>query len=263
VDRFLATLERKYGKFAIEHLTQFIVGGMAIVFVLSRIKPEFEGMLVLDLDMVRHGQVWRLVTYLFLPTSKSIFWILFSLWWVWMIGTNLENEWGALKFNLFYLLGMGGTTAAAWLSGGAVGNSWLNMSLFFAFTTMFPDYQIFPIPFIPFSIKVKWLGLLSALFVVYSAVVGDWVDRAAIVAALSNYFLFFGGHLLGMLRSRNVVVRQTARRGESLPVAEKPTGGRSCAICGKAEDDDADIRKCTCDKCKPYRNLCLEHARNH
>ncbi len=263
MDRFLAKLERKYGKFAIEHLTQFVVGGMAIVFVLWMVRPEFERMLTLDLEMVRRGQVWRLVTYLFLPTSHSRWWILFSLWWVWMIGTNLENEWGPLKFNMFYVLGMTGTTAAAWLSGGAVGNTWLNMSLFFAFATMFPDYEIFPIPFIPFSIRVKWLGLLTALFAIYSALIGDWVDRAALAAALGNYFLFFGGHLFGLLQSRNVQVRQAARRGAVQEVDIKPTGGRVCAICGKAEDDDADIRVCTCDKCKPTRNLCLEHARDH
>ena len=264
MERFLAKLERKYGKFAIEHLAQFIVGGMAIVFVLSMVKPEFKDLLVLDFEMVKRGQVWRLVTYLFLPTTDSYFWILFSLWWMWLIGSNLENEWGPLKFNLFYFIGMVGTTAAAWITGGAVGNTWLNMSLFFAFATIFPNYEIFPIPFIPFSVKVKWLALISAAFAGYSFLVGGWVLRASVAAALGNYFLFFGAHLFGLLRGRNMEVRQAARRASMRPVAEKATGGRVCAICGKREDDGTDIRVCSCEKCGgKARALCLEHARNH
>jgi membrane associated rhomboid family serine protease len=263
VDRFLAKLERKYGRFAFEYLTQFIVGGMALVFVLSRLREGFESALVLDPNAIAHGQYWRLVTYLFLPRTDSILFILFSLSWAWTIGTSLQAEWGALKFNVFYFMGMLGTTAAAWIVGQAEGNFWLNMSCLLAFATLFPDFEFNPLIFVPISIRVKWLGILAGLYALYTALAGDWYDRAAIGAALGNYLLFFGGTLYGMLKSRNVQVRQAARRAENLDVADKPTGGRSCAVCGKAEDDDADIRKCTCDKCKPFRNLCLEHARNH
>jgi len=263
VERLLARLELKYGKYAIAHLTNVIVGGMAIVFVLSLARPEFQRALELDLGQVRNGQVWRLVTYVFLPTSNNIIWILFSLWWVWRVGTSLESEWGALKFNLYYLLGMTGTTAAAWLAGGAVGNSWLNMSLFFAFATVFPNYEIYPFPFIPLTIRVKWLALFAGAWALFRVLVGDWIDRGAILAALGNYFLFFHDHLWGLLRSRNLEVRQAARRTSMRPTPAPPTGGRVCAICGQQENDGADIRVCSCEKCGGPRNLCLEHARNH
>jgi membrane associated rhomboid family serine protease len=263
VERFLAKLERKYGKYAIEHLTYVIVGGMVLVFMLTMVRPDFALKLVLDLDRVKQGEVWRLFTYLFLPTSSSIFWILFAIWWVWIIGTNLESEWGALKFNLFYLLGMIGTTVAAGLTGAAQGNTWLNQSLFLAFATIFPNYEIYPIPFIPFSIRVKWLALINVVFLVYSILVNDWTVRAAIIAAMGNYLLFFSGTLWGLLRARNLQVRQAARRASFSPAADKATGGRVCAICGKREEDGADIRVCSCEKCGGPRKLCLEHARNH
>ena len=263
MDRFLAKLERNFGKHAFEHLTEFIVGGMALVFVLNRLKPGFAGALVLDPELVMRGQVWRLVTYLFLPRTTSLIFIIFSLSWAYTIGTSLQAEWGALKLNVFYFLGMLGTTAAAWIAGGAVGNAWLNLSCLLAFATLFPDFEFNPIIFIPLSVKVKWFGMLAAAFAVYEALVGDWVDRAAIVAALGNYLVFFNGHLVGLLKSRNVQVRQAARRGAMHEVETKPTGGRVCAMCGAKEDDDVDIRVCTCEKCKPSRALCLEHARNH
>ncbi len=253
-------MERRVGRYAIEHLTYAIVGGMALVFILGQALPHFYGLLRLDIELVKAGQVWRLVTYLFLPTSSSLIWILFSLYWVWMVGSNLENEWGPFKFNVYYFLGMAGTTTAAWLTGAAVGNSFLNLSLFLAFATLFPEYEIRLFMLLP--IRVKWLGLLSAAYAAYAFVSGDWVVRGAVLAAIGNYFLFFSGHLLGLLRSRSVQVRQAAKRTSMRPVAPA-TGGRECAICGASEDSGADIRVCSCEKCGSPRTLCLEHARHH
>ena len=261
MDRLLARLDRKVGRFAIEHLTYVIVGGMALVFLMGQVLPHFYELMTLNLRLVKSGQVWRLVTYLFLPTSSSMIWILFSLYWVWMVGSNLESEWGAFKFNVYYFLGMLGTTTAAWITGAAVGNSYLNMSLFFAFATLFPNYEI--LLFFVLRIRVKWLGLLSAAYVAYAAVTGDWVIRGAILAATANYFLFFGEHLFALLRSRNVQVRQAAKRASMRPPEAAVTGGRTCAICGATEDAGADIRVCSCAKCAGPRNLCIEHARNH
>jgi membrane associated rhomboid family serine protease len=260
MDRLLARLERRFGKYAVENLTFVIVGGMGAVFLVSMVQPDFERLLVLDLDAVKHGQVWRLFTYLFLPRSHSNLWILFMLYWVWLIGSNLEAEWGAFKFNAYYVLGMLGTTAAAWLSGGGATNEFLNHSLFFAFATLVPDYEIFF--FFLLRIKIKWLALIDAAFIAYSFFGGDWMVRAAIIASLGNYFLFFSGTLWAMFVSRNLQVRQAARRS-SIGPPPKAAGGRTCAICGASEDDGTDIRVCSCAKCGGPRNLCLEHARNH
>jgi membrane associated rhomboid family serine protease len=290
MNTLLARLERRLGRYAVAHFTLFIVGGMAVVFVLSMLKPSFITMLQLDLAKVRQGEVWRLFTYLFLPESKSPFWIIIALYWVWMIGTNLENEWGAFKFNIYYLLGMVGTTIAAAITGDAVGNTWLNMSLFLAFATVFPNYEIFL--FFVLRIKVKWLGILAAGLLVFELVMGSWATRGAVLAASINYLLFFSGHLYALARSREGGARVPARThaGTVTPInrastpkssgartttqelhhAEvSPTGGqRVCAICGAREDeDDADIRVCSCEKCVAAsggpRMLCLPHARAH
>jgi membrane associated rhomboid family serine protease len=287
MNTLLARLERRLGKYAIAHFTLFIVGGMAIVFVLSMMKPSFITMLQLDLGKVKEGEVWRLFTYLFLPESKSPFWILIALYWVWMIGTNLENEWGAFKFNVYYLLGMVGTTIAAAITGDAVGNTWLNMSLFLAFATVFPNYEIFL--FFVLRIKVKWLGLLAAGLLVFELATGSWATRGAVLAASINYLLFFTGHLYALARSRELRTPSRSHAGtvtapasgrapstgartttQELHHAEtSPTGGqRVCAICGAREDeDDADIRVCSCEKCIAasggQRMLCVLHARAH
>ena len=192
MEKLLARLERRFGRYAIEQLTVVIVGGTAAVFLISMIQPSFLNMLTLDLHQVQQGQIWRLFTYLFIPGSHSPIWILFSLYMTWFVGTQLEHEWGAFKFNCFYLFGMIGTTLAAALAGRAVGNDWFHLSLYLAFATLFPNFEVFL--FFVLRIKVKWLGLLMVFFLLVSFVLGGWGTRGAILAAFSNYFLFFGEH---------------------------------------------------------------------
>jgi membrane associated rhomboid family serine protease len=260
MERLLARLERRFGGYAIPNLTALIVGGMALVFVIAKMRPPIIELLVLDVGAVKRGQVWRLVTYLFLPTTDSVLWIFFALSFVWYVGSTLENHWGSFRFNLFYLLGCGGTTLAACLTGHGETNIWLNFSLMLAFGTLFPEEQfyLFVIP-----VKAKWYAVFDAAYLAYSMATGETAERAAILAALSGYFVFCGPALIALLRGRQLATRQAARRAAAAPVEPAVAVSRVCAICGASEDDGADIRVCSCAKCEGPRNLCLQHARNH
>jgi membrane associated rhomboid family serine protease len=263
MERLLARLDRRFGRYAIPNLILYIVGGMALVWVLSLSKPAFIGRLSLDMGAVRQGEVWRLVTFLFIPPGSSPIWILINLYFTWWIGSSLEQHWGSFKFNLYFLVGALATIAAASIAG-PMTNAWLDGidgSLFLAFATTFPDVEILLFFILP--IRVKWLGAIAAAAFVFFFASGDWNTRASIIASLSGYFLFFGDHWLAILRGRKVAARQRVRRAQM--EAPAPTfGQRICAMCGVREADGADIRVCTCEKCggKP-RPLCLEHARNH
>ena len=261
MDRILARLERRFGRFAIGNLTTFIVLGMAIVFMMSMVRPDVIERLALDMRAVRRGEVWRLVTYLFIPRSLSFFWILFTLGWVWMLGNGLEGQWGAFKFNVYYLLGMLGTTFAAVLTGQALGNYYLNLTLVFAFATLAPDYEVL---LLILPVKMKWLAWLSVAFLAKDVLLGDWAVRAAIAVAMLNYLLFFAPALAAVVGGKERRRAQAVQRASWGPPPAAAT--RACAICGAREDDGADIRVCPCEKCKATggpRTLCLEHARNH
>jgi len=260
MERLLARLERRFGRHAIPNLIMYIVGGMAMVWVLSSLRPAFIGRLDLDMRAVRHGEVWRLVTFLFIPPPSGPLWILINLYFTWWVGSSLEDKWGPFKFNVYYFTGALSTIVAA-IASGPTTNTWLNASLFLAFATVFPDVTILLFFILP--IRVKWLGMLAALGIAYAAFTGDWGVRIPIAAALVNYVLFFGEHWYSAWRGRNVVTRQKARRVEMEPAAPV-FGQRTCAICGAREADGVDIRVCSCDKCGGIqRTLCLEHARNH
>ena len=260
MDRLLARLERRIGRYAIPNLILYVVGGMAVIWVLSRSHPETIERLVLDMDAVRRGQVWRVATFLFIPPSSSSLWVLVNLYFTWWVGSSLEKHWGTFKFNVFYFLGALATIVAA-LVAGPTSNTWLDSSMFLAFATTFPDVTILLFFILP--IRVKWLGILAALAIGAAFVMGDWNTRAPILAALVNYVVFFGEYWRRFLRDRNVGIRQKARR-EQMRSNAPVFGQRACAICGAREADGTDIRVCSCEKCglQP-RALCLEHARNH
>jgi membrane associated rhomboid family serine protease len=260
MDRLLARLERKLGRFAIERLITYVVGGMAMVFVLGLVRPEFVRMLELE-PRLALSQPWRFVTFLFIPQTWSLIWVLFSLYFTWLVGSSLENEWGAFKFNVYYFLGALGTAGAAYITGDPQGSMWLHTSMYFAFATVFPNYELYI--FFLLRVKVKWLALIFAAFVVLQFVLGDLGTKAAIGVALGNYLLFFSAKLVDLARGRRMAVRQAARRAAHSPVAPPKQAGRACAICGASQDDGADIRVCSCEKCGGPRDLCLEHARNH
>ena len=263
MDRFLARLEKRIGRYAPEHLIWFIVGGSGLVYLMTYLKPEALGLLTLDLAAVRAGEVWRLVTFLFLPWGggSGIFgplFTLFALMFLYTLGTSLEAKWGALRFDFYYLLGAAGTIAAA-LFVGTITNEYLNLSLLLAFATEFPDFEI--LAFLILPVKVKWLGFLSAGVLLFGLVTGSANTRAAVAVAMLNYLLFFAGPLVDRLRGR---VRQRAATSKWQPEARK---ARVCALCGKSDLDDPalEFRVCDCaERCKgKLTEYCLPHARAH
>jgi hypothetical protein len=261
MERLLARLERRLGRYAIPNLILFVIAGMAMVFVLSLQRPEVVDRLELDMYAVRHGQYWRLVTFLIIPPSGTT-WLLLNLYFMWWIGSSLEQHWGSFKFNVYYFTGAAGAIVAAAITGYGT-NLWLNdASLLLAFATLFPDVEILLFFILP--IRVKWLGMLTAAPMLYFLAVGGWGMRASILASFAGYLLFFTGHWWSLLRRERVVARQRIRRAQFESGAPPAFGARVCAICGAREVDDVDIRVCSCEKCgnKP-RTLCLEHARNH
>lgn len=265
MDSVLTRLERRLGRFAIPNLMSYVVGGMAIAFVLGIVRPEIVDVMALDFAAIRKGQVWRLVSYIFLPGTTSPIFLLFQLGFTWFIGRSLEGEWGAFKLNAYYLLGMLGTTVAAWLAGGSPGNIYLNTSLFLAFATLFPNQQVTLYLLIP--VRVKWLALLSVGMLGFAFFTGSWGTRAGIAAALANYLLFFAPTLVGFARARAGQAKQGAasggRRASLRPEATPAVAPRACGTCGATEADGADIRVCSCAKCGVPTTFCLEHARNH
>jgi hypothetical protein len=198
-------LERKYRRYAIKNLVFYIIAFNALIFILDFVVPRGVSldMLVLYPEKVLQGELWRLLTYIFIPPSSSPIWIIFILYFYYLVGTGLEQAWGAFRFNLYYLLGMVGTTAAAFITGAGYTGIYLNLSLFFAFAHLFPDFQVLLFFILP--VKVKYLAWLNWALLAWTVIFMGVPHKIAVVAAVLNYFIFFGPDIYRNIRLRRKV----------------------------------------------------------
>src|SRR5215211_14334 len=98
----LDKLERRLGFIAVPGLIKIVVAFTALVCVLAFVDPNFLTVLDLNPERIKRGEVWRLITYLFIPRSPvrpgamlSPLWAVLALWFLWFVGEGLERAWGA------------------------------------------------------------------------------------------------------------------------------------------------------------------------
>lgn len=215
MNRLNPEFERKIRRFTIPNLMQYIVIGQGIVFALMYIWPtvgyRLYSLIGLSRAALFRGQIWRLITFVFAPPSSSPLFLIFALYFYYMIGSSLERLWGTVKFNLFYWVGMLGAILAALITGRS-DNSYLNLSLFFAFASIWPDNEVLLFMILP--IKMKYLALFDALIFIYQFIVGSLSVKVTIVLCLLNVFLFVGGDLIQTFRNevRYFKTRQNFRK---------------------------------------------------
>ncbi len=200
----------------------------ALTFMLLTLDPTYAGVLALIPERIMQGEVWRLVTYIFIPETQSAFWIIFALLFLWFLSSALEESWGPLRLNVFYLVGMIGCTVAAFFFGGTPSNTFLNLSLFFAFATVAPNYEIFL--FFILRVKMKYLAWVMAGVLLLQVLVSPLAAKMAMVASLANYLIFFGPGFIRDMRSQ----RQSAVRLEKFR-AETSESLHCCTTCGRTE----------------------------
>ena len=231
---WLDKLERRFGFLGIPGLIRIVVGFNALVFILVKLNPNY--LLILDLDpaRIRQGEIWRLITYIFIPQSLSPFWIIFVLWFLWWIGEGLERALGPFRLTLYFFVGMIGTTAAAFFFGSRFSNTMLIASLFYAFARFYPDEIIYLFFILP--VKIKWIAWVSAALLLFGFVTGTNSYRMAVVAAFGNYLIFFGPSIAREARHRRDVSSRR-RRFEDASRSETETL-HQCAVCGATELSD-------------------------
>jgi hypothetical protein len=234
---WLHTLERRLGFIAITGLARILVGFTALVFGLAWLVPGFISMLNLDPGRILHGEVWRLVTYIFIPSTLSPLWVLFALWFLWWIGEGLERAFGPFRLTLYFFIGMLGTTAAAFFVGSEFSNRMLMASLFFAFAHFYPDEIIYVLFILP--VKIKWLAWVFGALLLVGLFVNSNAYRVALVAAFVNYLIFFGPEMIYAARHRSEVSSRRRRYAQSSRSETEPL--HKCAVCGATELTDPNL----------------------
>jgi hypothetical protein len=237
----------------------YIIAMNAVVFLMAYLFPELNivSRLALVPELVLKGEVWRLVTFLFIPMSFHPFWIIFTLYFYYMIGTSLEHEWGAFKFNVYYFIGVLGTIAGAFL-GGLGTSTFLNLSLIFAFAYLFPNYQIMIFFFFP--VKIKYLALFYAAGLVFTFALMPIVGLITVLGSAVNFILFFWKDIYYRIRFNRKAYMNQKEFKEKIP---KIHVMHRCTICGitDVEDRKMDFRYCV--DCEGDYEYCMDHLYNH
>lgn len=228
--------ERRFGHHAIPNLIRVITGFNALVFLLYRlVNPHIIEVLRLDPHAVMRGEVWRLVTYIFIPTLGGPvldwLWAALYIWYLWWIGDGLESAMGSFRVNVFYILGMIGVTVGAFFTGAGFSTAMLNSTLFFAFARFYPEAIIYLMGLVP--VKVKWLAWFSGFFLILGFLGNGWDYRLAVIVAFANYFIFFGRDIFQDAVHRHEVHNRRTRF-ESARRSDEEAMHR-CAVCGRTE----------------------------
>src|SRR5262249_13573599 len=99
------------GSFAIRgQVCKWLILINVFVFVVQMMTRDRRGdtgpfteALLLNVQEVMHGQVWRLLTYAFLHDPSTWMHIFFNMLFVWWFGGELEEMYGPREFLAFYL----------------------------------------------------------------------------------------------------------------------------------------------------------------
>lgn len=189
----LTRIERKFGWMAIGQLPVYIVSAQALIYVWALLNPGQIHRLTLNpVAVVQGGEVWRLLTFLFIVPARNPIFAFFYLYLFYIYGSALEREWGSFRFTIFYLVGAVGTIVTAFLFGNAGGSFFLNLTIFLAFAALYPDFVLYLFFILP--VKIKWIAWATWAWVAYSFALGGGVMKATILVSIANYLLFFSRH---------------------------------------------------------------------
>lgn len=270
VDRFCI----KHPRFGIPGLMRYIAVGSGVAWILGLVAyagVSVASYLAFDAAAILRGQVWRLVSFMFVPISGS--WLgIISIFFYYWIGTTLEKVWGCAKFNLYVLVNMLVTIVCGFVSYAfgrsvALTASYIYLAMFFAFAVYFPDTQVLLMMIIP--IKMKYLAYIDAAFFAYSiaaaALARDLGGVLTPIAAMLGFLLFCGAELLSRIPRRQRVEVVSFKK-ESARIRREQRDRlyvRKCSVCGKTEEEYPDMEFRFCSRCAGYHCFCEEHINDH
>lgn len=253
-------LGRKLEPFAISNITLHLVIAQAFVYLATMLGYVDPVRWVLVPSFVLHGEVWRLITFMFVPPPSHWALIAFALYFIYFSGTALEHQWGTLRYNLFLLTAYLLTVAAAFVTPFyPATNLFIGMAVFLAFAYMNPEMELLLFFILP--LKTKWLGLFELVYLFYLLVVGGLATRLSIVAIGVTLLAFLGRDIYQDFVTGRRRMKAQAARVQQRSAEREPR--HRCHVCGKTDLTNPEMDFRYCSKCAGDQCYCPEHIRNH
>ena len=285
-------LRRNFERFCYQHrnkgipnLMLYISIGTAIVYILSMMdnSSTLYYALHFDRELILHGQVWRLFTYVFTHNVGNILLQMISLLCYFSLGKAMENIWGTFRFNLFYFTGVVLMDLFCMLFGGNADVTYLNLSLLIGYATLYPNAQFlifFIIPVKAWILALFYLGITLYNTIMMTAA-GYFPYNLFPLIAIANYFLFFGKDVFnviplswrinaGRLFKKKKVVKKTgtvpfptAGSYQATTTKVKEPYTHKCTVCGRTDITNPELDFRYCSRCNGYHCYCEDHISNH
>ncbi len=255
--KFLDRLDRLVRPIAIPNLTQIIIAGQALMFLASLSDAGMVDRATLVWSAVLEGEVWRLLTFLFIPITNSPLWLFFALYIFFLFGTSLEQYWGVVRYNTFLWLGLLITIAVvALVPTMPVTGAFLEGTVFLAFATLNPNFTLNLFFILP--VKVKWLAWLQAAGYGLAFLSGGIAIKLLVFASVANYLIFFAPTVVSWARNWR---RRKQWESKQFKPGNQPR--HVCAVCGIDSNTYPDVDFRYCSKCDGQKAYCPDHLRNH
>ena len=271
----------KNRKIGIPNLMLFISLGTALVYIMSMASETsiLYELLCFDRQAILKGQVWRLITYVFTYSAGGPLITAISLICYFSLGQAMEKIWGTLRFNLYYFCGVVLMDIYCMIFGGFADVTYLNLSLFLGYATLYPDAQFLLFFIIP--VKAWIFAIVDLALMLYGLLLYPFPANLFSVIALANYFLFFGKDVVNIFplswRANTARLFRKKKTKTGPKVIPFPTAGsyqastasvkapytHCCTICGKTDISNPELEFRYCSRCSGYRCYCEEHINNH
>ena len=281
-------LRRRFERFCfqnrdkgIPNLMLYVSLGCVLVYLITSITQNtvLYSLLLFDRNAILHGQIWRLFTYPLTFYNSNVLLMALMLYCYYSLGRSMESIWGTLRFNLFYFTGIIMMDVYCMLFGGQADVTYLNLSLFLSYATMFPDAGFLLFFIIP--VKAWIFALIDLALVIYGLIVYPFPYNLFSVISLANYFLFFGKDVLNVIpltwrikvmrlfnkkaypKKVKVIQFPGAEYKEATPAKKQPAYTHRCTVCGRTDVSDPDLEFRYCSRCNGYFCYCEDHINNH
>ncbi len=244
-----------------------------IMWIVNMVNYRVLGYMTFNPYMILHGQIWRLVSFVFIPPSSGILAII-SFYFYYLLGNTLEHNWGTAKFSLYFFMGVVLSILCGFILFFLGINISLNahyiyLSLFFSCAALFPDMQVLLFFIIP--IKMKWLAIVDAVYFLMEIIFLPFPANLVPVIAILNFVIFCGEDVLYIFGIKKLSARRySARTVNFKKAAEKikkeQTSGiytHKCSVCGRTDADYPNLEFRFCSRCSGYHCFCQDHINNH
>lgn len=292
----MKSLRSRFERFCFRHrdkgipnLMLFLSIGSGLVYLFSFFSRNYilYDILCFDRELILQGQVWRLFSYVLTFNAGNLILTAIALICYYSLGHAMENIWGTLRFNLFYLTGVLLQDAFCMIFGGAALVDNLNLSLFLGYATLFPNAQflfLFIIPVKAWIFAVIDLGLTTYQVLVFASF-GFFPYCLYPLVAIANYFLFFGKDVVNVfpMSWRANASRLFKRKKKTASTKQKPSVipfpsagsyqatvatpkapyNHRCTVCGRTDVSDPELEFRYCSRCNGYYCYCEDHISNH